>query len=177
MRDPYCPGNTIDIGPGRDTRNFTIKQVIPGNCHSRGGLRGVQVYAHQIVHPPAVLQAGRVMPFKLWSKVVTIENMRGWNSSGVDADFSITISQTAHMARDRTNLHSRLRGSPPKGHPMPEPHSAMKRLTGLSSCLLIRGWAVTETEAGYVSGFGPNMSPPGARSTMSTVGTLAAVQL
>ncbi len=88
MRDPYCSQHTIDIGPGRDTRAFSIKEVIPGNCHNRAGSRGVQAFSHQWTNPPAVLPAGQVMPFTLSSKVVTVENIsNGRGSSGVYAGF------------------------------------------------------------------------------------------
>lgn len=88
MRDPYCPKHTIDIGPGRDTRNFSIKEVIPGDCHNRAGYRGVQMYNHQWTALPAVLPAGRVLPFKLWSKVVAVENIgNGAGASVVYAGF------------------------------------------------------------------------------------------
>lgn len=88
MRDPYCPKHTVDIGPGRDTRNFSIKEVIPGDCHNRAGYRGIQMFSHQWTAPPSLLPAGEIIPFKLWSKVVAIENMgNGTGSSGIYAGF------------------------------------------------------------------------------------------
>lgn len=88
MRDPYCPQHTIDIGPGRDTRTFAIKEVIPGDCHNRAGYRGIQMFSHQWTAPPSQLPAGKVVPFKLWSKVVAIENVgNGTGSSAVYAGF------------------------------------------------------------------------------------------
>lgn len=87
-RDPYCPGHRIDIGPGRDSQNFVITQVIPGSCHNRGGYRGVFSYRHFWTAPPARLLAGRQMPFRLGSKVVTVENAPfGTGASGVMAGF------------------------------------------------------------------------------------------